>query len=288
MFWIIEDAAHSEQIEAAFEPIDYFMSPTVITEALRLCALQIPSKQELAQRFLVVIFPILSFTSWITTVSSTTSTAVRRRRGRRERDFEITPGQGLPESARQFGMYLNGAWHTLSAKEHTHHNLAAVDALDVAILQRYILEPLLGIKDPRRSNASNLLVVSVAWELENKVQNKDGSVAFAMHPTSMNELLDVADDDAIMPPKSTWFEPKLRSGLFLNPAQVGLRTMNHYLLLQCRLPDDPMRVHEQECVQRALGCGADQMFRQSQPALTNPPGSSCFSDYDRWLKRFHV
>ena len=54
-------------------------------------------------------------------------------------------------------------------------------------------------------------------ELERKVDGQPGSVAFAMFPTSMNELLSVADDDAIMPPKSTWFEPKLRSGLFLNP-----------------------------------------------------------------------
>ena len=115
-------------------------------------------------------------------------------------------------------MYLNGIWHTLSAKAHTHHNMAVVDALDVAILQRYILEPLLGIKDPRRSKRIEFIGgIRGMGELEDKVQNKPGSIAFAMYPTSMNELLDVADDDAIMPPKSTWFEPKLRSGLFLNP-----------------------------------------------------------------------
>jgi uncharacterized protein (DUF1015 family) len=88
----------------------------------------------------------------------------------------------------------------------------------VAILQRFVLQPLLGIDDPRRSSRIQFIGgIRGMGELEAKVEGRSGSVAFAMFPTSMNELLNVADDDAIMPPKSTWFEPKLRSGLFLNP-----------------------------------------------------------------------
>ena len=219
--WIVEDAAHSQQIEAAFEPIDsFYVADGHHRSAAAVRIADAHPNNELAQRFLVVIFPhtqlhVMDYNRFVHDLNGHSHDEFM---AAVSEHFEIAPGQGSPESARQFGMYLNGIWHTLSAKAHTHHNMAVVDALDVAILQRYILEPLLGIKDPRRSKRIEFIGgIRGMGELEDKVQNKPGSIAFAMYPTSMNELLDVADDDAIMPPKSTWFEPKLRSGLFLNP-----------------------------------------------------------------------
>jgi len=132
--------------------------------------------------------------------------------------FDITDGTGSPTAERSVGMYRAGRWNTLTAKPHTVEDLKVVDQLDVALLQRHVLEPILGIEDPRRSTRISFVGgIRGTGELERLVDARVGSVAFAMFPTPMEALLAVADDDDIMPPKSTWFEPKLRSGLFLNP-----------------------------------------------------------------------
>ena len=113
------------------------------------------------------------------------------------------------------GMYLDGEWYELSAKDEIKSE-DPVDGLDVSVLQNHILAPILGIGDPRTDKRVDFIGgIRGLGELERRCKS-DMTVAFSMYPTSIQELFDVADAGLLMPPKSTWFEPKLRSGLFIH------------------------------------------------------------------------
>lgn len=120
-----------------------------------------------------------------------------------------------PQKKGEFGMYLNEEWYCLTA----HNDICSDDAvkgLDVSILQDYLLAPILGIGDPKTDKRIDFVGgIRGLGELERRV-HKDMTVAFSMYPTSIYELFGVADAGLLMPPKSTWFEPKLRSGLFVH------------------------------------------------------------------------
>lgn len=119
-----------------------------------------------------------------------------------------------PNSLHQFGMYLNGVWYKLEAKREFIKQ-DPIGILDVTILQENILEPLLGIKDVRTDKRIDFVGgIRGLKELERRVDNGDMKVAFALYPVSLKQLMDIADSGNVMPPKSTWFEPKLRDGLF--------------------------------------------------------------------------
>jgi len=125
---------------------------------------------------------------------------------------------GRPDRARTFGMYLGGDWYRLRAKEGRLRAGDPVDGLDVAILQNSVLAPLLGIADPRSDERIDFVGgIRGLDELERRVDSGDWAVAFALFPTAIDQLFSVADVDLVMPPKSTWFEPKLRSGLIVRP-----------------------------------------------------------------------
>lgn len=134
--------------------------------------------------------------------------------------FEVTSyvgeGQFHPEKPHQFGMYLNGNWYCLRTKD-AFLSADPVLGLDVSILQKEVLEPLLAIGDPRTDKRIDFVGgIRGLAELEKRVDSGEMMLAFSLFPTSMEELMNVADAGLIMPPKSTWFEPKLRSGLFLH------------------------------------------------------------------------
>ncbi len=133
--------------------------------------------------------------------------------------FDIEPTEdGRPARRRCFGMYLGGRWFRLTAKEGSFPADDPVSRLDVAILQENLLAPLLGIGDPRSDERIDFVGgIRGLEELERKVDSGEWAVAFALHPTSIDQLFDVADAGLVMPPKSTWFEPKLRSGLIVRP-----------------------------------------------------------------------
>lgn len=119
-----------------------------------------------------------------------------------------------PNSLHQFGMYLNGVWYKLEAKREFIKQ-DPIGILDVTILQENILEPLLGIKDVRTDKRIDFVGgIRGLKELKRRVDNGDMKVAFALYPVSLKQLMDIADSGNVMPPKSTWFEPKLRDGLF--------------------------------------------------------------------------
>ncbi len=136
----------------------------------------------------------------------------------RER-FGVTPVEdGRPDRARCFGMYLDGQWYRLSAAAGTFPADDPVRSLDVAILQDNLLAPILGIGDPRSDERVDFVGgIRGLGELERLVDSGAWAVAFAVHPTSIDQLFSVADAGTVMPPKSTWFEPKLRSGLIVRP-----------------------------------------------------------------------
>jgi uncharacterized protein (DUF1015 family) len=115
-----------------------------------------------------------------------------------------------------FGMYLEKTWYQLKAKPCLKEITDVVESLDVSLLQEYLLIPILGIKDPRVDKRIDFIGgIRGLDELERRA-NSDMMVSFAMYPTSILELFAVADEGRLMPPKSTWFEPKLRSGLFIH------------------------------------------------------------------------
>ncbi|MBO4305516.1 MAG: DUF1015 domain-containing protein [Lentisphaeria bacterium] len=128
--------------------------------------------------------------------------------------FTITPAAS-PEPAGQgtFCMYFQGKWSLLSPKFDL-SALGVIQKLDVSILQDNVLSPILGITDPRTSKRISFIGgIRGTAELEKLVNSGKGAVAFSMYPTTMDQLFDIADAGEIMPPKSTWFEPKLRDGL---------------------------------------------------------------------------
>lgn len=125
--------------------------------------------------------------------------------------------QKKPKQANSFGMYLKGAWYNLTAKEGTFDKSDPVNSLDVAILQNNLLSPILGIGDPRVDNRIDFIGgIRGIDELEKIVDNGKFAVSFSMFPTSIEQLMSIADSGNVMPPKSTWFEPKLRSGMVIH------------------------------------------------------------------------
>lgn len=118
-----------------------------------------------------------------------------------------------PDAAHNFGMFLNGQWYKLTALDGTFSN-DPIGILDVTILQNNILEPVLGIKDQRTDTRIDFVGgIRGLSELEKRVESGEMAIAFSIYPVSIQQLFDIADSNNVMPPKSTWFEPKLRDGL---------------------------------------------------------------------------
>ncbi|HOD59126.1 MAG TPA: DUF1015 family protein [Candidatus Syntrophosphaera sp.] len=138
-----------------------------------------------------------------------------------EDKFEVTKLSGVrvfnPTHKHEIGMYLAHSWYCLRPRFGTWEANNPVASLDVSILQNNLLNPILGIVDPRRDKRIDFVGgIRGLEELVRRVNSGREAVAFAMYPTSVDELMRIADAGEIMPPKSTWFEPKLRSGLFIH------------------------------------------------------------------------
>jgi len=132
-------------------------------------------------------------------------------------DVSISNEQVFPATRHNFGMYLDGQWYQLHTKTGIVDETDTVARLDVSILQDKLLSPFLGVHDPRTDKRIHFVGgIRGNDELVRLVDSGEYAVAFAMHPTSIIELIELADQDQIMPPKSTWFEPKLRSGLLVH------------------------------------------------------------------------
>ena len=132
--------------------------------------------------------------------------------------FNITEAQDsyAPKGKHYFGMYLEGKWYELKAKDETYDDMDPIKGLDVDLLQTKVLSPILGIENPRTDKRIDFVGgIRGLKELEKRVE-EGWKVAFALYPTSIDDLMKVADKGLNMPPKSTWFEPKLRSGIIVH------------------------------------------------------------------------
>lgn len=132
-------------------------------------------------------------------------------------DVEKVPHPHQPASMRNFGIYLEGSWYSATAKEGTFDNSDPIAALDVTVLSKWVLEPILGIGNLRTDKRIDFVGgIRGMKELERRVDSGEMKVAFSLFPVQMQQLIDISDNEMIMPPKTTWFEPKLRSGLFVH------------------------------------------------------------------------
>ncbi|MES9884653.1 MAG: DUF1015 family protein, partial [Sedimenticola sp.] len=131
-------------------------------------------------------------------------------------NFELTASDQpvKPAGPGEFGMYLAGQWYRLSIEPQKIPANDPVASLDISLLTAELIDPILGISDPRRDDRIDFIggIRGLAG-LEKRVDSGEMAVAFSLYPTSMEALMAVADDDEVMPPKSTWFEPKLSDGL---------------------------------------------------------------------------
>jgi uncharacterized protein (DUF1015 family) len=133
--------------------------------------------------------------------------------------FSLQKIQGRPRLSKkgEFGLYIDSDWYIFSAPEALMTKSDPVERLDVTILQHHLLDPILGIKDPRTDKRIDFVGgIRGMGELEKRVDSGEMKLAISMFPTSIHELIAIADAGKIMPPKSTWFEPKLRDGLFVH------------------------------------------------------------------------
>ena len=134
--------------------------------------------------------------------------------------FEVkNMGAGIykPQQLHEFSLYMSGNWYKLNARPGTFNDADPIGVLDVTILSNQVLEPILGIKDLRTSKRIDFIGgIRGLAELKNRVDSGEMKAAFALYPVSMKQLIDIADSGNIMPPKTTWFEPKLRSGLVIH------------------------------------------------------------------------
>jgi uncharacterized protein (DUF1015 family) len=134
--------------------------------------------------------------------------------------FEVTEmGTGIyrPAELHEFSMYLGGKWYKLNAKQGTYDDNDPIGVLDVTVLSKHVLDNILDIKDLRTTTRCEFVGgIRGLGELQKRVDSGEMKVAFALYPVSMQQLIDIADSGNIMPPKTTWFEPKLRSGLVIH------------------------------------------------------------------------
>jgi uncharacterized protein (DUF1015 family) len=230
IIWLIDEAAVINHLQKLFEYVKYLY----IADGHHRCASAVrvgqmrrteqPSYtvEEEFNYFLAVIFPdselyIMDYNRVVKDLNGLSQdqfiNAVSQR-------FDIKlytdSGSYKPEQKHYIGMYLNDKWYILKVHEGSYQADDPVERLDVSILQNQLLKPILDIQDPRTSKRIDFIGgIRGLEELEKRV--KEGmAVAFSMYPTGIDDLMDIADAGQVMPPKSTWFEPKLRSGIFVH------------------------------------------------------------------------
>ncbi len=227
-FWVVDDESPVNAIAAAFDKLPHtYVADGHHRSASGSAVREIFKKQnpghtgdEEYNYFLAVLFPhdqmyIMDYNRVVKDLAGLSKEAFL---GEVSKNFILEPAkEPRPPQATQFGMYLDGSWYRLRAKPGSFDADDPVASLDVAILQNNLLSPILGIEDPRRDERIDFVGgIRGTKELEKRVGD-GAAVAFAMYPTSIEQLMAIADAGEIMPPKSTWFEPKLRSGMVVRP-----------------------------------------------------------------------
>ena len=229
-FWVINDKAVIDRITQIFAEVPALY----VADGHHRTAAAARVGQEMMQKnpahtgneeycfFLAVIFPdsqlkIIDYNRVVRDLNGLTPVALLKAL---EKNFEVEDkGTEIyrPAALHNFSMYLGGHWYSLTARKGTYDDNDPIGVLDVTILSNLVLDELLGIKDLRTDKRIDFVGgIRGLGELKNRVDSGEMQVAFALYPVSMKQLIDIADTGNIMPPKTTWFEPKLRSGLVIH------------------------------------------------------------------------
>jgi uncharacterized protein (DUF1015 family) len=220
--WVINDSSSINHITSLFEeevPNTYIADGHHRAASAAKVRAALGSKAtEGANFFLTTLFPanelhIMDYNRAVKDLNNLSAEEFLEKVGK---DFGIEKtgeNEVRPANLHQFGLYINKNWYRLTAKEGTYSN-DPIGILDVTILQNNILDRILGIKDPRTDTRIDFIGgIRGLGELAKKVDSGEMAAAFSLHPVSIQQLFDIADSGNVMPPKSTWFEPKLRDGL---------------------------------------------------------------------------
>lgn len=229
-FWLIEDKAKIARITELFEkmPALYVADGHHRTAAAALVGQEKKNANpnhtgnEEYCYFLAVIFPenqlqIIDYNRVVKDLNGLTTAQLIEKL---QKNFVVEKkGASVytPSALHNFSMYIGGEWYSMTAKPGTYNDNDPIGVLDVTILSNLVLDEILGIKDLRTDNRIDFIGgIRGLGELSKRVDTGEMKVAFAIHPVSMKQLIDIADTGNIMPPKTTWFEPKLRSGLVIH------------------------------------------------------------------------
>ncbi len=229
-FWIIDDDTDIAAVTAAFAdlPALYIADGHHRSAAAALVgaekARQNPAHtgEEEYNYFMAVCFPasqltIIDYNRVVKDLNGLTDEAFIEALKDRFEVEEKGTDEYRPSALHNFSLYLGGRWYSLTAKPGTYDDHDPIGVLDVTISSRYILDELLGIKDLRSDKRIDFVGgIRGLGELKKRVDSGEMKVALALYPVSMQQLMDIADSGNIMPPKTTWFEPKLRSGLVIH------------------------------------------------------------------------
>lgn len=229
IFWKIEEDEVIQQISDIFQKIDFLYvadghhrsaSGTIVGQRRRAANPNHTGEEEY-NYFLSVIFPhdqlyIMDYNRVVKDLNGLSEQEFLDKVSEKFEIEKIGKKEFKPSELHTFGMYLNGCWYKLKAKEGTYPANDPVKSLDVSILQENLLHPILGIGDPRKDERIDFVGgIRGLAELSKRVDAGE-AVAFSMFPTSIEQLMAIADAGEVMPPKSTWFEPKLRSGVIVH------------------------------------------------------------------------
>ncbi len=238
-FWVVSDKAAIERITRIFEAIPalyvadghHRTAAAALVGQERAAANPNHTGNEEYNFFLAVLFPddqlkIIDYNRVVRDLNGLTPNelleALRKDFTVEEAASGTTSGTGSPiphkpTGLHNFGMYLGGKWYSLTARKGTYNDSDPIGVLDVTLLSQLVLDKILGIKDLRTDKRIDFVGgIRGLGELAKRVDSGEMAVAFALYPVSMKQLIDIADTGNIMPPKTTWFEPKLRSGLVIH------------------------------------------------------------------------
>lgn len=230
-FWVIEDPEINKKLEQLFKekvPFTYVADGHHRTAAAAGMSTEFRKKNpnhtgnEPYNYFMAVHFPdtqlqIIDYNRVVKDLNGLTTDEFLSKIDENFIIKQISKTIVKPEKLHDFSMYLDGTWYGLTAKNSTFNDNNPIDSLDVSVLSKYVLEPILNIKDLRTDTRIEFVGgIRGLSELSKRVDSGEMAVAFALFPVSMNQLMNIADTNNIMPPKVTWFEPKLRSGLVIN------------------------------------------------------------------------
>ncbi|QAA30253.1 DUF1015 domain-containing protein [Clostridium manihotivorum] len=230
MVWKIDDSISIQSLKDHFSKVDYLYIADGHHRAASAVKVGLRRREEYKNFngqeefnfFLAVLFPEsnLNIMDYNRVVKDLNGLSNEDFLSKIKEKFSVTTIEGgkqyKPQSKRSFGMFLDGTWYKLEAKSGSFDAEDPVKSLDVSILQDNLLSPILDIKDPRSDKRIDFVGGIRGLDELEKRASSDMKVAFSMYPTSMKEIMDIADSGDVMPPKSTWFEPKLRSGLFIH------------------------------------------------------------------------